>query len=294
MNLQHIEYFVELSHTHNYVISAEHLHITQPSLTYAISQLEQELGVKLFEKRGRNNVLTQYGKIFLFHAEATLRTLDTGIRAVKDRAQGAVTIRLGFFSYLGNSYIPTLIKSFREEHPYDTINFTFETGNTRMLLEGLEDGRFDFIFCSPTHKNEFASTVVSKQGLVMALPKGHELAGKKRITAKQASRYPFISYTVGTYTRKAMNGWFEDAGVTPDIRFEALETPVVEGFISSGFGIGLMPRDEVLDSMEIDLIPETSPRLERDIKMLWNDHISRPQLHDDFLRYVEKNSKGDR
>ena len=100
MNLQHIEYFVELSHTHNYVISAEHLHITQPSLTYAISQLEQELGVKLFEKRGRNNVLTQYGKIFLFHAEATLRTLDTGIRAVKDRAQGAVTIRLGFFSYL--------------------------------------------------------------------------------------------------------------------------------------------------------------------------------------------------
>lgn len=145
-----------------------------------------------------------------------------------------------------------------------------------------------------THKNEFASTVVSKQGLVMALPKGHELAGKKRITAKQASRYPFISYTVGTYTRKAMNGWFEDAGVTPDIRFEALETLVVEGFISSGFGIGLMPRDEVLYSMEIDLIPETSPRLERDIKMLWNDHISRPQLHDDFRRYVEKNSKGDR
>ena len=288
MNLQHIEYFVELSHTHNYVISAEHLHITQPSLTYAISQLEQELGVKLFEKRGRNNVLTQYGKIFLFYAEATLRTLDTGIHAVKDRAQGAVTIRLGFFSYLGNSYIPSLIKSFQAKHPDDIINFTFETGNTRMLLEGLEDGRFDFIFCSPTHKNDFASIDISKQRLVMALPKGHELAGRKRITAKQAARYPFISYIVGTYTRKAMDEWFSNAGITPHIRFEALETPVVAGFISSGFGIGLMPKDEVLESMDIDIIPEISPKLEREIRMLWNDHINRPQLHDDFRRYVER------
>ena len=49
-----------------------------------------------------------------------------------------------------------------------------------------------------------------------------------------------------------MDEWFSNAGITPHIRFEALETPVVAGFISSGFGIGLMPKDEVLESMDLD------------------------------------------
>ena len=66
---------------------------------------------------------------------------------------------------------------------------------------------------------------------------------------------------------------------------------MVAGFISSGFGIGLMPKDEVLESMDIDIISEISPKLERDIRMLWNDHINRPQLHDDFRRYVERYGK---
>ena len=52
-----------------------------------------------------------------------------------------------------------------------------------------------------------------------------------------------------------------------------------------------MPKDEVLESMDIDIISEISPKLERDIRMLWNDHINRPQLHDDFRRYVERYGK---
>ena len=65
MNLYHLRYFVTLAHLEHYTKAAENLSITQPSLSHAISLLENELGVALFEKEGRNIVLTKYGKIFL-------------------------------------------------------------------------------------------------------------------------------------------------------------------------------------------------------------------------------------
>ncbi len=69
MNLYHLRYFVTLAHLEHYTKAAENLSITQPSLSHAISLLENELGVALFEKEGRNIVLTKYGKIFLKDVE---------------------------------------------------------------------------------------------------------------------------------------------------------------------------------------------------------------------------------
>ena len=65
MNLYHLRYFVTLAHLEHYTKAADVLAITQPSLSHAISSLEEELGVKLFEKNGRNVSLTKYGKSFL-------------------------------------------------------------------------------------------------------------------------------------------------------------------------------------------------------------------------------------
>ena len=77
MNLYHLRYFVTLAHLEHYTKAAENLSITQPSLSHAISLLENELGVALFEKEGRNIVLTKYGKIFLKDVEKLLEILDS-------------------------------------------------------------------------------------------------------------------------------------------------------------------------------------------------------------------------
>ena len=69
MNLTHLKYFIELAETKHYTKAAEHLFITQPSLSHAISQLETELGVPLFEKSGRNTNLTIFGKQFFIVAK---------------------------------------------------------------------------------------------------------------------------------------------------------------------------------------------------------------------------------
>lgn len=83
MNLNQLQYFVTLAHMEHYTRAAEKLSITQPSLSHAISSLENELGTYLFEKQGRNVVLTKYGRLFMEYAEEALSILDAGIRKMK-------------------------------------------------------------------------------------------------------------------------------------------------------------------------------------------------------------------
>ena len=83
MNLNQLQYFVTLAHIEHYTRAAEKLTITQPSLSHAISSLEQELGTRLFERQGRNVVLTKYGRMFMQYAEEALAILDTGVRKTK-------------------------------------------------------------------------------------------------------------------------------------------------------------------------------------------------------------------
>ena len=98
MNLFHLRYFIELAHIRHYTKAAEHLCIAQPSLSHAISQLEAELGVPLFERSGRNTTLTCFGEQFLDCAENALKTLDSGIEMLRQSAQGAGDHTAGFFS----------------------------------------------------------------------------------------------------------------------------------------------------------------------------------------------------
>jgi len=83
LNLYHLRYFVTLAHLEHYTKASEKLAITQPTLSNAITMLENELGVKLFEKEGRNVVLTKYGKIFLDDVENVLNNLDLSVKNLK-------------------------------------------------------------------------------------------------------------------------------------------------------------------------------------------------------------------
>ena len=112
MNLFYLRYFVTLAHVQHYTKAAEQLCITQPSLSHAISQMEKELGVPLFEKVGRNTTLTRFGEEFLSCAEHTLSTLDEGVASLKRSARGEGLIRLGLLRPLGVEFVPRLAARF--------------------------------------------------------------------------------------------------------------------------------------------------------------------------------------
>ena len=104
--------------------------ITQPSLSHAIDQLEKELGVPLFEKRGRNTTLTRFGEQFLHTAQNTLKTLDEGTDALRLAARGEGLIRLGLLRSLGVRFLPELAERFLAAYPEKHIRFSFYSGIT--------------------------------------------------------------------------------------------------------------------------------------------------------------------
>ncbi|MFR2926133.1 MAG: LysR family transcriptional regulator [Eubacterium sp.] len=106
MNIYNLRYFVTLARIRQYTKAAEELCITQPSLSHAISQMEKELGVKLFEKNGHKITLTQFGEEFLSYAEKTLDVLDDGMLLLK-KCNGKWNDKIRTCKTIGNKLCPS-------------------------------------------------------------------------------------------------------------------------------------------------------------------------------------------
>ena len=153
MNLNQLHYFVTLAHMEHFTKAAEELDITQPSLSHAMTTLEQELGTKLFQKQGRGVSLTKYGQIFLKYAEESLRILDMGVRKTKEMTgQTGGVIDLAYIYTLGSEFVPRLVGDFLRAHEELSIRFHFTVGNTSEILAGLKDEKYDVAFCSMAEK----------------------------------------------------------------------------------------------------------------------------------------------
>lgn len=290
MNIQHLRYFVELAHTHSYTIAAQSLHITQPSLSYAISQLEDELGVPLFIRNGRTNVLTTYGNQFLTYAEGALKTLDSGVAAIHNTAREETVIRVGFLTFLGTKYIPNLLYHFREKYPDSQIVFHCETGSTALLLEGLDTNRFDVVFCAPSRQVPRLGTMVGHQRLYLIMPENHPLAERKEVKLEDTFQYPYVYYPRGSSMRNIIERRVPNLHEKLDIQYELMEERAVSGFVAAGFGLGIVPEMALSRTLPVRRVEIVDPVLEREIYMVPTMIREQSPALNMFLDYVRKHT----
>ena len=112
MTLNQLTYFQKIAELEHFSRAAEELNISQPSLSRSIDTLEQELGLPLFEKQGRNVILTKYGRIFLEHAGRILEEVRTAERKMQYLTQNGGHVDIAYVSPLANYYIPHTVRSF--------------------------------------------------------------------------------------------------------------------------------------------------------------------------------------
>ena len=289
MNLFYLRYFVTLAHVQHYTRAAEQLCITQPSLSHAISQMEKELGVPLFEKEGRNTTLTRFGKEFLSCAEKTLFTLDEGMSSLQRTSRGEGLIRLGLLRPLGVEYVPKLAAQFLARHPDKEIQFTFHTGVTGQLLDGLEAGRYDMLFCSePPGDSGYTAIPVKKQDLVLITPSVHPLASKDVIDLFETASYPYVYFEKSSGIRDVIDRMFADVGVKPKIVYETEEDQVIAGLVAQGFGIAVVPYMDILLKLDVKIMRIQSPAYERNFYMVTNENRFIPPVVTEFQRFIKE------
>lgn len=287
MNLFYLRYFVTLAHVQHYTKAAEQLCITQPSLSHAIAQMEKELGLPLFEKSGRKTTLTRFGEEFLSCAEHTLSVLDGGIESIQRSARGEGLIRLGFLRTLGVEFIPRLAASFLKEHSALDIRFTFHTGVTQDLLDGLAARKFDLVFCSqPPENRNFTAVPVQKQELVLIVPGSHPLAHLPSVDLSETAPYPQIFFEKSSGIRAVVDKMFTQAGIIPQIAYETEEDQVIAGLAAQGFGIAVVPYMDLLLKLDLKILQISSPASERSLFMIHDSHVFMPPSVQRFRQFV--------
>ena len=288
MNMQHLRYFIELAHTQNYTAAAQHLHITQPSLSYAIGQLEEELGVPLFVRNGRSSTITAYGREFLTYAEGALKTIELGMDAIHSSSREETVIRLGLLRFLGVRYIPELVNGFLKAYPDYSVRFEFDTGFTSFLLDGLNASRYDAIFCAPSRRYQRQGTFVGHQNLYLVVPEDHPLSVCDSVRLEDTFPYPYIYYPEGASTRSIIEHNFKGFSERVHVKYEIMEERVVAGFIGAGFGIGILPNMALLQILPVKKLEISDPPIGRDIYMLPTVTRTMTPALEAFLRYVKK------
>ena len=181
MNLNQLTYFVTLAQIENYTRAAKRLDITQPSLSHAISNLEKELQVPLFERHGRNVTMTKYGEMFLKYVQDSLHILNLGVERIQEAARiPGGSISIGYIHTQGRRFIPELVRGFLNEQEGKKIDFRFQNAATGSLIRGLKEEKFDVIFCSRAEgEKEISFVPVSEEKLVAVVPENHALCRPK-------------------------------------------------------------------------------------------------------------------
>lgn len=261
MNLNQLYYFKVLARLEHYTRAAEELQISQPTLSQSIASLENELGVRLFEKRGRNIMLTQNGRAYLKHVESALSELSEGRSAVEkfNRAENG-HVRISFITNVGAFIVPRLITGFIANPMTQGISFSCREGNTNDLLNGLKDERYDMVICSKKdNEPSLDFTPLISQSLVVLVPVDHPLAEKRSLTLKETAKFPFIMHIPDSGMRTIENRLFDNVGVVPKISCEVEMDRTIAGLVAANLGVAIVSDGPDIENFNIKIIPLTEP-----------------------------------
>ena len=290
MNTDYLHYFSTLAELQHYGNAAKALNISQPGLSHAIRSLEEDFGLPLFEKTGRNVRLSPYGVELKKHIDVILNGLDELEQKISDFHREDKVIRIASVYPLAGSFIPELIQSCSVKFPFAIYN-----GMTPDILQGLENMTYDLGFCSAQPSSElFEYCPVQKSYVGIVVPKGHELIIKETFSFRDITTYPQIFFTRTSPMRKLQEQIYKDYQISAAPACEAEEIEVILNMIEHGFGISVLPYLDIFKNRNVDVLPLSETKWESTFYAIRRRDGVRSQGEKAIWSQIIHNSKRDR
>jgi DNA-binding transcriptional LysR family regulator len=270
VELDELRWFVVLAETEHVTDAAAQLKVTQPTLSRALARLEAEAGAPLFDRINRRLHLNAYGQVMLEHARRSIAEMDSAIEriaALRDPDSG--TVRLAFLHSLASWLVPDLLRQFRIDAP--NVQFDLYQGAAHEVSQLVLSGRADLAILSPQPEGSaFGWHQLYVERLCLVVPRGHRLATRATVRLAETADEPFIALGDGFGLRQLTNELWSDAGIHPQIVFEAMEIPTMEGLVAAGFGVAVVPvpRPDRGEPTCV-YIPLTHPGAKRRVGVAW-------------------------
>lgn len=262
MELRQLQYTLKIAEERNFSRAADKLHIAQPSLSQQLSKLEQELGVKLFQRNTSTVELTYAGASFIEHAKKIMDAVEQLRQEMDDISQlRAGRVVIGSMPITGSHLLPYVLPAFKEAYPEIQVALLEDTSlNLEKLTAG---GGTDLSLLSlPLQEPSLTYEPIGEEMIDLAVPPQHPLAALEARTEKVSLELlkdePFIVLKKGQGFRKLTIDLCRNAGFEPNVVFESNNIETVQSLVAAGMGITLVPRF-IARAKRSELIPVYLP-----------------------------------
>jgi DNA-binding transcriptional LysR family regulator len=249
MTIRQLEVFLAIAHAQSFSRAAERIHLSQPTLSQHMGELEEELGVRLFVRHSRSVSLTEPGRVFEDYATRVVATLAAGKQAIAELGglkRGSLVV--GASTTPGTYVLPGRIARFREQYPGITV--TLRIGNSRAVEELVRDGEVDVAVIGghvlgPSERCVAAGIVDELQLIV---PPQHPVKDGT-MSRDQLARESLLIREEGSATRQATERALRQAGVTLRPAMELDHTETIKRAVMAGLGVAFVSRYAVEDEV---------------------------------------------
>ncbi len=243
MDLANLNAFIAIAETGSFSEAGERLHLTQPAVSKRIAGLEQQLGVRLFDRLGREIGLTQAGRALLPRAYQILNVLDDTRRALTNLS-GEVSGRLTLATshHIGLHRLPALLRAFTRAHPQVALDIQFL--DSEVAYEEVLHGRAELavITLAPETRDPIRATAVWDDPLDFVAAPEHPLARSQAISLADVAQHPAVFPGGNTFTHHIVQRLFEAQGLTPNIAMSTNYLETIKMMVSIGLAWSVLPR----------------------------------------------------
>src|SRR5688572_8248116 len=220
MDVRDLQVFLSVAKNLNFTRAGEEVHLSQPSVSVRMRQLEHDLGSKLFEHLGKKVALTEAGQLLIPHAIRVIAAMDDARHAIDElRGLERGSLRIGASTTPGMYLIPRTIAQFKQRYPKIDVHLAVK--DTRQIEEGVIRNEFDFGFVGGHLAGDEVEVLPwITDELRLIVPTGHRLAGKRTVKPQDLLKEQFILREQGSATRAVVAAHLDKLSIEPEAVME--------------------------------------------------------------------------
>ena len=272
MELRHLRTIVAVAQHRSLTKAGEELYLTQSAISQQIRRLERELGIEVFRRTSRSVELTPEGEVILGYAHRVLAEVD-GLHNELEELTGLLRgqLRIGGVYPTGPYDLFGMLADFRTAHPGVAVHMVEDTQDDALAALRADELDCAFTALDPDALgDEFAATLLWQEEIVVALPPGHPLCARKRVTFHELAAEDLIAYRDNSALRRRLERTMAELKLEPRNAFICTEMAAVRGLASKGLGVAVLPRTVAEDAgPPIELRPIGPDRLTWPIALVW-------------------------
>lgn len=285
IELRHIKYFLAVAKDLHFRKAAERLFISQPGLSRQIKQMEQGLGVVLFERHNRKVILTKAGEYLKEELTLNLKSLEHTFyhaKLLNDGKKG--DLKFGYVGSAMQEIIPNLLVAFKKAHP--DVLFNLKEMDNHKQIEGLLSYDLDLGFVRLDRvPKELEMKPILKEHFCLVLPYSHTLNKENFKGLHQLKEEPFILFDPkysATYFEKVMQ-IFDDSGFPPVVSHNTIHASSIYKLVENNFGVSIVPKSLIdVNNKKVKFIELSKIKQKTTLSIVWNRHNRNPILNSVF------------